>query len=373
MRENEQGEKIACAKCRVGHRTSKCVDEPGHQNDVQVVHLRGRPKGAKTDKVRAAKNRDKRRSPTKVELGKQGAADLQPHADLFCPGCGAAGPVQGRFAARYQQLSVAGYQNPRSFVNPPALVPSPAQPSGSLPDPLYAGLPAPVQHPLGQPAHPGMRFGPAPVRPAVPAPNFASSATVSQPVVANQFGTMPQNVLVNSSFMSFPQVDMAAQVPQGGNMTIPTPPGDLMGAGNIAPPVPSVDSASFVPTPSLSPSNEEAREVTPWDEGFSPEQPVQPTPAANSDAQSPGAPSSSESFSYLNHMLPGGYFPEEHAALGTLADQGASALSGQDPLVDVSLPGADPFMGADLYDPGEESDCPVETAGDLPPFSYDFT
>ncbi|KAF5631153.1 uncharacterized protein FTJAE_8019 [Fusarium tjaetaba] len=374
MRTNERGEKIACAKCRVGHRTGTCVDKTGHQDAVRVVKPRGRPIGAKTDPVRAAQNRDKRRSPTKVELGKQGAADLQPHGHTSCPKCGAAtGPVQGRFAAGYQQLPVAGYQNPRSFVNPPALVPSPAQASGSLPDPLYAGLPAPVRHPLGQPAHPGMRFGPAPVRPAVPAPNFASSATVSQPVVANQFGTMPQNVLVNSSFMSFPQVDMAAQVPQGGNMTIPNPPGDLMGAGNIAPPVPSVDSAPFVPTPSLSSSNEEAPGAVPWDEGLSPEQPVQPTPEANSDAQSPDPPSSSKPFSYLDHMLPDGSFPEEHAALGTLADQGASALSGQDPLVDVSLPEANPFMGADLYDPEEESDCPVQASGDFPQFSFTLT
>ncbi|KAF5586638.1 hypothetical protein FPANT_7172 [Fusarium pseudoanthophilum] len=384
MRTNERGEKIACVKCRVGHRTGTCVDKTGHQDDVQVVNPPGRPIGAKTDPVRAARKRDKRRSPTKVELGRQGAADLQP-LDLFCPDCEVAGPVQGRFAAGYQQLPFAGYQNPGSFMNPPALVPSPAQPSGYLPDPLYAGLPAPAWQPLGQPAHLGMGLGPAPPLPAVPAPTFVSSAPVFQPVVANQWAAMPQNGWVDNPSMSFPQVDMAAQVQQGGNMMIPTLPGDLMGAGNIAPFVPSVPSAPFVPTPSLSSSDEEARGVTPWDEGPSPEQPVQPTLATNSDAQSPDSPSSPEpKFSYLDHLQPDGYFPGQQAALGTLADQGASASPGQDPFADFSLPVADPSTGGDLYCPGEECDCsgeesdcpgeeyglPVETAGDFSHFSF---
>ncbi|RBQ77351.1 hypothetical protein FVER14953_12927 [Fusarium verticillioides] len=331
MRKNERGEKVACFKCRVGHRTGKCVDKPGHQNDVQVVPLPGRPKGAKTDQVRAAKRREKQSRP-------------------FCPDCAAAGPVQGRFTAEYQQLPVAGHQNPGSFMNPPALVPSPAQPSSSLPDPLSAGLPAAVRHALECSAYPGMGFGPAPPLPAVPAPIFASSAPVSQPVGASQFGAMPQNVWVNNPLMSFRQVDMTAQVQQGGNMVIQTLPGDLIGAGNIAPSVPS---APFVPSPNLFSFNKEAREVVSWDGWSSPEHPVQPTPAANSGAQSSGSPGSFESFSYPDLLKSGSHLSGELPALGTLADQGASASSGQDPLVDFSLPVADPFMGADLYDPGE--------------------
>ncbi|KAF5974869.1 hypothetical protein FCOIX_8060 [Fusarium coicis] len=370
MRKNEQGEKVACSKCRVGHRTSKCVNKPGHQNGVQVIRSQGRPIGAKTNDVRAAERRKKLSRPqTKVQLGKQGAADLQPHAHTFCPGYAAAGPVQGRSAAEYQQLPVAGYQNPGSFMNPPALVPSTAQPPSSLPDPLNVGLPAAVRHPLEYPAYLGMGFGPAPPLPAVPAPIFASSAPVSQPVVANQFGAMPQNVMVNNSFMEFSQVDMTAQAQQGGNMVIQTLPGDLMGAGNIAPSVPPVP---FVSPPNLSPSNEEASGVIPWDDGFSPEQPVQPTPVANSDAQSPGSPSSSGSFSFLDLLRSDGYFPWELPAHGTQAGQGASAPSGQDTFVDVSFPVADPSTGADLYDPGEESGFPVKTAGDFFQFSYNL-
>ncbi|PNP79231.1 hypothetical protein FNYG_07307 [Fusarium nygamai] len=263
MRTNERGEKIACSKCRVGHRTGKCVDNPDHQNDVQVIRSQGRPSGSRTDSVRAAKKRDKkRRRPMKVELGKQGAADLQPHAHTFCLQCAAAGPVQGRFAAGYQQLPVSGYQNPVNFVNPPALVPSSAQRSSPLPNPLYVGPQEPVSCPLEQPAYPGMGFGPVSPLPAVPAPISVSSAPVSQPVVANPWAAMAQNVWVNDPLMGFPQVDMTAQVQQAGNMRIQTRPGDLMEAGNIAPYVPSVPS---VTPPNPFSFNEEALGVVPWD------------------------------------------------------------------------------------------------------------
>jgi hypothetical protein len=180
---------------------------------------------------------------------------------------------------------------------------------------------------------------------------------------------MPQNVMVNNLIMGFTQVDMTAQVQQGGNMMIQTLPGDLMGAGNIAPSVPS---APFVPSPNLFSFNKEAREAVSWDGWSSPEHPVQPIPAASSDAQSSGSPGSFESFGYPNLLKSDSHLSGELPALGTLADQGASASSGQDPFVAVSLPVADPFMGADLYDPGEESGSPVETAGDFFQFSYNL-
>ncbi|KAF5594742.1 hypothetical protein FPCIR_4756 [Fusarium pseudocircinatum] len=373
MRTNEQGEKVACSKCRVGHRTSKCVDNQDHQNDVRVIRSSGRPSGSRTDPGRAAKQREKKRKPrAKRELEEQGVADLQREAHTFCLQCAAADPVQARFSAGYQQFPVSGYQNPGSFVNPPALVPSPAQRSSSLPDPFYAGLPAHVRRPLEQPAYTGMGFGPVPPLPAVPAPISASSAPVSQPVVANQPAALAQNGWVNNQFMGFPQVDITAQVQQGGSMMIQSRPGDLMGAENIAPSVPFMPPVPSVLSPNLFSFNEESWELFLRTRG-SPEQPVQPAPAANSDAQSSGSPSSSESFSYHDLLKSDGYFSGGLPALGTRADQGASASSGQDPFGDVNLPFADPSTSGDLYDPGEESGCPVETTIDFSLFSYGFT
>ncbi|KAF4443074.1 hypothetical protein FACUT_1628 [Fusarium acutatum] len=366
MRTNEQGEKIACSKCRVGHRTSKCVDAPGHQDDLQVIRSAGRPGRSKTDPARAAEQREKKRKRrVEMEPEEEGAAGFQREAHTFGLQRTASAPVRGSFAAGYSQLSVPRYQNLGSFVNPPALVPSFARRSSFPPDPLRVGLPEPIRRPLEQPAYLSMGYLPAPPLPTVSAPVSASSAPVSQNVLVNQFDAMAQNLLVNNQVMGFPQVDMMAQADQGDNMMIQTSLGDLMEAGGIVPPVPSI------PSPDLFPFNEEAREMVSWD-GFIPEQPVQPMPAANSDVQSSGSPSFSESWNLLDLPTSDNSFTTELPAHGTLADQRASASSGEYPFFDAGPHVADPFAGGDLYDPGEESGSPVETSGGFFPFSYDF-
>ncbi|KAG5806271.1 hypothetical protein H9Q74_009181 [Fusarium xylarioides] len=344
MRTNEQGEKIACSKCRVGHRTSKCVDATDHQDDVQVIRPPGRPEGAKTDSVRATEQGGKKRK------SREGAAFPQREALAPRRRRTASAPVQGSLAAGYPQPFVPGYQNLGSIVNPDAPVPSPARRSSLPPGPLPVGLPQPVWGSSQQPVHAGMGFCPAPPPPAAPVPcsapsalDFpltaplhaasavpfgmdgfsdirvrmpiwvpgprspaptldsgvikpplyigfqhpmpalghtplrpvfpASSAPVSQPVLANQFDAMAQNLSASDQITGFPQVGMMSQA-------IPE---DLIEARDIVPPVASA------PSPNLFPPCEDSGEMVSW-EGHIPEQPVQPVPAANSDAQSSGSP-----------------------------------------------------------------------------------
>ncbi|KAF5550367.1 hypothetical protein FPHYL_9387 [Fusarium phyllophilum] len=358
MRTNEQGEKIACSKCRVGHRTSKCVDATDHQDGVQVIRSAGRPGGSKTDPVRAAEQREKK--------GKRCEA-LAPRRRRT-----ASAPVQGSLAARCPQPFVPGYQNLGSIVNPNALLPSPARRSSLPPGPLPVGLPEPVWRSSQQPVHPGMGFRPASPPPAAPVPcsapsalDFplaaphhaasavpfgmdgfsdirvrmpirvpgprspaptldsgvtlnplyigfqhpmpalghtllhpvlpASSAPVSQPVLANQFDAMPQNFLARDQVMGFPQVGMMVQADQGDSMMSQAIPEDLMEAGDI---VPLVASA---PSPNLFPPCEGSGEMVSW-YGHIPEQPVQPVPAANSDAQSSDSQSPPWSWNFLGPL-----------------------------------------------------------------------
>ncbi|KAH7147958.1 hypothetical protein DER46DRAFT_580395 [Fusarium sp. MPI-SDFR-AT-0072] len=340
MRTNEQGDKIACSKCRDGHRTSTCVDATGHQDDVQVIRRAGRPEGSKNDPARAAERREKKRKRQVEKELEEEVATFRREAHAFCLQRAASDPVQGNFAAGYQPFYVPGYQNLGSLASPHAPVPSFPRRSSFLPDPLPAGILESIRRLLEQPYYPGVGYGPVPPTPAVPltvsapsvpdfpltvpdhaasvvpfgmdgswdigfempmpvpGPHFlapslgsgvisnsfdisfqhpmpalghtslrpfdpASSAPVSQPVLANQFDTMAQNSLVNNPVTGFPQVGMMAQANQGDNMMIQTTPEDLMEAGDTVPPVPSA------PFPALFPLNEDTWGRISW-EGFIP-------------------------------------------------------------------------------------------------------
>ncbi|KAG5750756.1 hypothetical protein H9Q70_006620 [Fusarium xylarioides] len=213
-------------------------------------------------------------------------------------------------------------------VRMPIWVPGPRSPaptldSGVIKPPLYIGF----QHPM--PA-----LGHTPLRPVFP----ASSAPVSQPVLANQFDAMAQNLSASDQITGFPQVGMMAQADSMMSQAIPE---DLIEARYIVPPVASA------PSPNLFPPCEDSGEMVSW-EGHIPEQPVQPVPAANSDAQSSGSPNSSESWGYLDLMNSDGYFPAELPAFGT-------------------------FAGGDLQGPGEESGCPDAAGDGFFDFSNGFT
>ncbi|KAL5590839.1 hypothetical protein ACKRZS_005219 [Fusarium odoratissimum] len=340
MRIDEQGDKIACSKCRDGHRTSTCIDAPGHQDDVQVIRRAGRPEGSKNDPARAAERREKKRKRQVEKELEEEAAAFRREAHAFCLQRAASDPVQGNFAAGYPQLPVPGYQNLGSLANPHAPAPSFPRRSSFPPDPLPPGIPEPIRRLLEQPYYPGVGYAPASPTPAVPlpvsapsVPDFpltapghaasvvpfgmdgswdfgfempmpvpdphfpapflgsgvvgnsfgtsfqhpmsalghtslhpfdpASSAPVSQPVLANQFDTMARNSLVNNSITGFPQVGMMTQADQVDNMMIQTTPEDLMEAGDTVLPVPS---ASF---PALFPHNEDTWGMISW-EGFMP-------------------------------------------------------------------------------------------------------
>ncbi|KAF5700827.1 hypothetical protein FMUND_14179 [Fusarium mundagurra] len=176
MRTNEQGEKIACSKCCVGHRTSKCVDAPEHQDGVQVIHSPGRPGGSKTDPVRAAEQREKKRkSRMRKQMGEEAAFHRRETQNFFRRRAASA-PVQGSLAAGYPQLSVPGYQNLGAPVNPHAPGPSLARRSSFPSDPLPVGLPGPVWRSSQQLVYPGMGYRPAPPPLAAPVPSSVLSA-----------------------------------------------------------------------------------------------------------------------------------------------------------------------------------------------------
>ncbi|WKT53348.1 hypothetical protein QSH57_003910 [Fusarium oxysporum f. sp. vasinfectum] len=235
MRIDEQGDKIACSKCRDGHRTSTCIDAPGHQDDVQVIRRAGRPEGSKNDPARAAERREKKRKRQVEKELEEEAAAFRREAHAFCLQRAASDPVQGNFAAGYPQLPVPGYQSLGSLANPHAPVPSFPRRSSFPPDPLPPGIPEPIRRLLEQPYYPGIAL---------------------------------------------------------------------------------------------------------------------PIPAANNGVQSSSSPSSSGSWAFLDH--PSSEFSPTTglAALGTLANQGASASPVQYAFLDTAPHVTDPFADEDLYGPG---------------------
>ncbi|KAK2668796.1 hypothetical protein RAB80_016176 [Fusarium oxysporum f. sp. vasinfectum] len=359
MRIDEQGDKIACSKCRDGHRTSTCIDAPGHQDDVQVIRRAGRPEGSKNDPARAAERREKKRKRQVEKELEEEAAAFRREAHAFCLQRPASDPVQGNFAAGYPQVPVP--RPIRRLLEQPYYAGvgyAPASPTPAVPLPVSA--PSVPDFPLTAPGHAAsvVPFGmdgswdfgfemPIPVPgPHFPAPFLgsgvvgnsfgtsfqhpmpalghtslhpfdpASSAPVSQPVLANQFDTMARNSLVNNPITGFPQVGMMAQADQVDNMMIQTTPEDLMEAGDTVLPI------------------------------------AQPIPAANNGVQSSGSPSSSGSWAFLDH--PSSEFSPTTglAALGTLANQGASASPVQYAFLDTAPHVTDPFADEDLYGPG---------------------
>ncbi|KLP05633.1 hypothetical protein CEK26_003002 [Fusarium fujikuroi] len=293
MRTNEQGQKIACSKCRVGHRTTACVDAPGHQDEVKAVPRAGRPAGAKTNPVRVAEQRGQKRRRTVDKLQEDQAAAFR----VYDLPRAASEPALGGFIARNPQVPVQVYQNLGSLAGPHAPVTSVARRYTFPPNPLPAGLPGPVTHSLEQPVNPGIvdhlsdvGFGmsiPNPPNPPVPSPGSgtisnplyfgfrnpmptlghpsvrpfhpASPAPVSQPVLVNQPGAMAPNSSVNNPVTGFPQVDMIAQVDQVDTRTLQSLQESAMAAEDFVRPAPSI------PSPDLFPPNKEVQETVSWD------------------------------------------------------------------------------------------------------------
>ncbi|QGI70668.1 uncharacterized protein FFB20_08483 [Fusarium fujikuroi] len=219
MRTNEQGQKIACSKCRVGHRTTACVDAPGHQDEVKAVPRAGRPAGAKTNPVRVAEQRGQKRRRTVDKLQEDQAAAFR----VYDLPRAASEPALGGFIARNPQVPVQVYQNLGSLAGPHAPVTSVARRYTFPPNPLPAGLPGPVTHSLEQPVNPGI--GQWPVLPAL-----ADSVPVSAPPTLNFPVTAHSNAIPVFSF----GVDHLSDV--GFGMSIPNPPN---------PPVPSPGSGTI--------------------------------------------------------------------------------------------------------------------------------
>ncbi|KAF4946992.1 hypothetical protein FGADI_10757 [Fusarium gaditjirri] len=412
MRTNEQGNKIACSKCRGGHRTSTCVDAPDHQDDVQVIRCAGRPEGSRTDPARAAERREKKRK-------RQMEKELEEEAAAFRREAHAFDPLQGNFAAQYPPFPILRYQNLGSLASHHAPVPSFPRWSSCPPGPLSAGIPEPIQRLLERPYHPGVGYGPAPPTPAVSlpvsapsAPDFpltapnhaasvvpfgidgsgymgfgvpmsvpgphsfapspdsgvignsfdtgsqhpmptlghtslrpfhpASSASVSQPVLASQFDTMAQNSLVNSWATGLPRAGRMSQADRGDTMMFQTISEDLMEAGDTVLPVTSA------PFPALFPLDQDTRVRVSWNE-FIPGQTTQSIPVANTGVQSSGSSSSSGSWPFLDHPSSGVSPTTGLAELGT---QEALASSGQYSFLDDALHLADSFADEALDGPG---------------------
>ncbi|KAF5686808.1 hypothetical protein FCIRC_2677 [Fusarium circinatum] len=442
MRTNEQGKKIACSRCRVGHRTSTCVDTPRHQDDVQVIPSPGRPAGSRTDPARAAVQRKKKRilrQRTALDE-EEGVAGLQQELRAFPPQRAVSTPVPGSFAARFPGFPMAGDQNPGGLVNPQAPVPS--RRYSAPPDPFSVGFPEPDRRPWEQPVYPGMGYGPTPLPPAAPAPisarsalgfpvtapdhaasavpsgmdgfsyvgvrmpiqapgphgpapplgsdvtknplhispqhpihslgptalrppHPASSAPVSQPVVANQFNAMKQNFLVNGQVTGFPQVSMVAQADQGGSMMKQVIPGNPMEARYM------VSSVASAPFPGIFSLDEDLGGNKPWGMPNT-GQIGQPIPAARSGVPASGSQIPSAPRAFLGHPTWENSLNTGVARPVTLADQEVSASSGQDSWLDSALPANDPIAGGYQYDPGGEYGFPAETPGAFPPFSLNF-
>ncbi|KAF5715195.1 hypothetical protein FGLOB1_3165 [Fusarium globosum] len=266
MRTNEQGQKIACSKCLMGHRTTACVDAPGHQDEVKVVPRAGRPAGAKTNPVRVAEQRGQKRRRTVDKLQEDQAAAFR----VYDLPRAASEPALGGFVAPADSVPVSapptldfpvtahGNAVPvfpfgvddfsdmgfgMSIPNPPN-PPAPSPGSGTISNPLYFGF-RNLMPTLG---HPSLR----PFRPASPAP-------VSQPVLVNQFGAMAPNSSVNNPLTRFPQVDMIAQVDQVDTRTLQSLQESAMAAEDFVRPAPSI------PSSDLFPPNEEVQETVSWD------------------------------------------------------------------------------------------------------------
>ncbi|KAH7224254.1 uncharacterized protein BKA55DRAFT_697090 [Fusarium redolens] len=170
MRTNEQGEKVACFKCREGHRTTKCVDGPGHQDDVQVISPPGRPVGARTNPVVAAARREKKRKRLEQIKAEEEAEAFQRGAQAFFYQRPTSAPEQRNFVAGYQQFPVPGPQNFGGLANLHAAAPSFPRRSTFPPDPLPAHQPDAIQHFLRQTYYGGMAHNPVPPVPAVSVP-----------------------------------------------------------------------------------------------------------------------------------------------------------------------------------------------------------
>ncbi|KAF5620374.1 hypothetical protein F25303_12614 [Fusarium sp. NRRL 25303] len=223
MRTNEQGQKIACSKCRVGHRTKACVDAPGHQDDVQVVPSAGRPAGARTNPVRVAEQREKKRRRTVDKLQEDRDAAFR----VYDLPRAASEPVLGGFVAGNPQVPVQGYQNLGSLAGPHAPVPSVARRHTFPPNPLPAGLPGPVTHSLEQPVNPGMGQWPILPAPADSVP-VSASPTLNFPVTAHS------NAIPVFSFGvdDFSDVGFGMSIPNP-----PNPPAPSLGSGTISNPL----------------------------------------------------------------------------------------------------------------------------------------
>ncbi|KAI1036028.1 hypothetical protein LB504_011508 [Fusarium proliferatum] len=223
MRTNEQGQKIACSKCFAGHRTTACVDAPGHQDRVRVVPSAGRPPGAKTNPVRVAEEREKKRRRTVNKLQEDRDAAFR----VYDLPRAASELVLGGFFAGNPQVPVQGHQDVGSLAGPHAPVPSVARHYTFPPNPLPAGLPGPVTHSLEQPVNPGM--GQWPILPA-PADSVAVSAppTLDFPVTAHG------NAVPVFSFGvdDFLDVGFGMSIPNPPNPPAPSP-----GSGTISNPL----------------------------------------------------------------------------------------------------------------------------------------
>ncbi|KAF5610701.1 uncharacterized protein FSUBG_2962 [Fusarium subglutinans] len=419
MRTNEQGEKIACSRCRVGHRTSTCVDTPRHQDDVQVIPSPGRPEGSRTDPARAAVQREKRRlRQKKAPEEEQGVAGLQQESRAFPPQRAVSTPVPGSYAARFPGFPMAGDQNPGGLVKPQAPVPS--RRYSAPPDPLSFGLPEPAQRPWEQPVYPGMDYrstshtlaAPAPVSvPSAPgfpvtAPDHAASAVpsgmdgfsyvrVRMPIQApgphgpapllgsdvteNPLHISPQHPIhslgptalrlphhaSSAPVTGFPQVSMVVQAGQGGSMMKQVIPGNPMEARYM------VSSVASAPFPGIFSFDEGLGGNKPWampNTG----QIGQPIPAARSGVPASGSQIPSAPRAFLGHLTWENSLNTGVARPGTLADQEVSASSGQDSWLDSALPANDPIAGGYQYGPGGGYGFPAETPAAFPPFSLNF-
>ncbi|KAF5239676.1 hypothetical protein FANTH_9865 [Fusarium anthophilum] len=367
MRTNEQGVKIACSRCRVGHRTSTCVNTPGHQDDVQVIRSAGRPAGSRTDPARAAVQREKKRRlrQTKALEEEEGVAALQ-ESHAFPPRRAVSTPVQRGSAAGPPGFPITGDQNPGGLVNPQAPVPS--RRYSAPPDPLSVGVPEPAQRPWEQPVHPGMDYRPASHTLAAPAPVSAPSVLGFPVTAPDHAASAVPSGMDGFSYVGvtgFPQDGMVAQADQGGSMIRQAMPENPMEAAHM------VSSVASAPSPFAFSLNEGLGGVGSW--GMSNTGQIgQPIPAASSGVPASGSQSPSASSAFLGRPTWENSLNTGVAGPGTLADQEVSASSGQDSWLDSALPANDPIAGGYQYDPGGGYGFPAETPGALFSSSYNY-
>ncbi|KAF4342481.1 hypothetical protein FBEOM_3567 [Fusarium beomiforme] len=146
-RRDQSGRKVACRKCRIGHRTKACVDNQDHQEDVQPIPSAGRPKGARTSPIRAAERRELKKQRQKQRELKEEAAFHQQQPEEFLRQRANPEPhhIQGNFAAQaagFQQFpNVTGaqqfgglfsQQGSGAFIPPQSALPAPGFAAPSL-------------------------------------------------------------------------------------------------------------------------------------------------------------------------------------------------------------------------------------------------